>query len=93
MTDARLDRDERAKGTHETLHALPAPCRRWPTPEAVGEALGGGSVNGTLAKLIVLPEPAVIPTPAYMSDEEAATLPCGAAPFRVWGTSIQSGEP
>ena len=61
-----------------------------PTPEAVGEALGGGSVNGTLAELIVLPERAVIPTPAYMSDEEAATLPCAAV--TAWSAMFEVGR-
>ena len=48
------------------------------TPESTREALGGASTDGTLAELIALPERAVIPTPAYMTDEEAATLPCAA---------------
>ena len=48
------------------------------TPESTREALGGASTDGTLAELIVLPERAVVPTPAYMTDEEAATLPCAA---------------
>ena len=48
------------------------------TPESTGEALGGGSTDGTLAELIALPERAVVATPAYMTDEEAATLPCAA---------------
>ena len=60
------------------------------TPEAVGEALGGGSVNGTLAELIVLPEWAVIPTPAHMSDEEAATLPCAAV--TAWSAMFEVGR-
>ncbi|MDA1061694.1 MAG: NAD(P)-dependent alcohol dehydrogenase [Chloroflexi bacterium] len=48
------------------------------TPESTREALGGASTNGTLAELIALPERAVVHTPAYMTDEEAATLPCAA---------------
>ena len=48
------------------------------TPERTGEALGGGSVNGTLAELVALRERAVVPTPSHLTDEEAATLPCAA---------------
>jgi NADPH:quinone reductase-like Zn-dependent oxidoreductase len=48
------------------------------TPESTREALGGGTTNGTLAELIALPERAVVATPAYMTDDEAATLPCAA---------------
>ena len=48
------------------------------TPSNTREALGGGSTDGTLAELIALPESAVVATPAHMTDEEAATLPCAA---------------
>jgi NADPH:quinone reductase-like Zn-dependent oxidoreductase len=56
--------------------------RSWPdgevTPEYIREALGGGEVDGMLAEQVVLPAGAVVRLPAYMSDEEAATLPCAA---------------
>ncbi|MFA7248413.1 MAG: NAD(P)-dependent alcohol dehydrogenase [Dehalococcoidia bacterium] len=48
------------------------------TPEYVGAALGGGTVDGMLAQLVALPERAVVATPAHLTDEEAATLPCAA---------------
>jgi len=48
------------------------------TPEYVAEALGGGTRDGMLAELVALPERAVVATPAHLSDEEAATLPCAA---------------
>ena len=60
------------------------------TPEAVGEALGGGSVDGTLAELIALPERAVVPTPSYMTDEEAATLPCAAV--TAWSAMFEAAR-
>lgn len=48
------------------------------TPEYIREALGGGTTDGMLAQLVALPERAVVATPAHLSDEEAATLPCAA---------------
>lgn len=48
------------------------------TPANTRRALGGAGADGTLAELIALPERAVVATPAHMSDEEAATLPCAA---------------
>ncbi len=58
-------------------------------PEYTAEALGGGTRDGMLAQLVALPERAVVATPAYLSDEEAATLPCAAltawhAIFQPW---------
>lgn len=54
----------------------------WPdgdvAPEYIRDALGGGSVNGMLAEQVVLPVSAIVPLPAYMTFEEAATLPCAA---------------
>ena len=44
----------------------------------IRESLGGGRTNGMLAELVVLPERAVIATPAHLTDDEAATLPCAA---------------
>jgi len=48
------------------------------TAENTRRAMGGGAVNGMLAELVVLPERALVATPAHMTDEEAATLPCAA---------------
>lgn len=47
------------------------------SPAAMASALGGAR-QGVLAEEVVLPEAGVIPTPAHLSDEEAATLPCAA---------------
>ena len=38
----------------------------------------GGSLDGLLTEYAVLPEEALVPIPAHLSCEEAATLPCAA---------------
>lgn len=38
----------------------------------------GGDTNGVLAHYVVLGQEGVVPVPAHLSDEEAATLPCAA---------------
>ena len=54
----------------------------WPDgavkPEYIREALGGGAVDGMLAELVVLPAAGVVRLPAYLTYDEAATLPCAA---------------
>ena len=54
----------------------------WPDgeirPEYIRAALGGGSVDGMLAERVVLPADAVVRVPDYLTDAEAATLPCAA---------------
>ena len=47
-------------------------------PEYISAALGGGTVDGMLAEQVVLPAEAVVQLPAYITYEEAATLPCAA---------------
>ncbi|MDL2337998.1 MAG: NAD(P)-dependent alcohol dehydrogenase [Pseudomonadota bacterium] len=47
------------------------------TPKHFDNALGG-SVPGVLAEYRAYPEEALVATPAHLSDEEAATLPCAA---------------
>lgn len=44
---------------------------------AMASALGGAR-QGVLAEEVILPERGVIPTPAHLTDAEAATLPCAA---------------
>ncbi|MCC7365684.1 MAG: NAD(P)-dependent alcohol dehydrogenase [Dehalococcoidia bacterium] len=48
-----------------------------PTEAYVRDAFGGG-IDGMLAELVALPAEAVVPLPAYMTYDEAATLPCAA---------------
>ncbi len=38
----------------------------------------GGPIDGMLAERVVLNETGVVPVPAHLTDEEAATLPCAA---------------
>lgn len=51
-------------------------------------ALGGGP-DGLLAEYAVLPAEGVVPVPAHLSDEEAATLPCAAV--TAWNALVTSG--
>jgi NADPH:quinone reductase-like Zn-dependent oxidoreductase len=41
-------------------------------------ALGGNAADGVLAEFVVLPEEALVASPAHLSFVEAATLPCAA---------------
>jgi NADPH:quinone reductase-like Zn-dependent oxidoreductase len=59
------------------------------TDEAAKSALGG-AVDGVLAESVLLPEDGVIPIPAHLSDEEAATLPCAA--LTAWHALITEGQ-
>ena len=43
-----------------------------------------------LAEQVVLPAEAVVPLPAYMSDDEAATLPCAA--LTAWNAMFEQGR-
>ncbi len=66
-----------------------------PPTEAAGRSALGGAVDGMLAELVALPEAGVVPTPAHLSDEEAATLPCAAV--TAWnalfeGSPLRSGQ-
>jgi NADPH:quinone reductase-like Zn-dependent oxidoreductase len=46
----------------------------------------GGPVDGTMADLVCLPEYGVVKAPAYLSDVEAATLPCAA--LTAWSALV-----
>lgn len=66
-----------------------------PTPEKLKGSLGGTSRNGMLQQFITLGEDEVVKIPAYLSDEEGATLPC--AGLVAWHAlmehnKIQKGE-
>ena len=66
--------------------------QRWetgPTPaDAMRHALGE-SIDGVFATHRVLPENGVIRTPDYLTDEEAATLPC--AGLTAWDALVAVG--
>jgi len=49
----------------------------------------GGPLDGTLAEQMVLSEEGVVPVPAHLTDEEAATLPCAAV--TAWNALVTEG--
>jgi NADPH:quinone reductase-like Zn-dependent oxidoreductase len=59
-----------------------------PDEEKGRSALGGGG-DGLLAELAVLPEQGLLPIPAHLSFEEAATLPCAAV--TAWNALVENG--
>jgi NADPH:quinone reductase-like Zn-dependent oxidoreductase len=46
----------------------------------------GGPIDGAMADYMCLPEAGVVKLPAYLSDEEAATLPCAA--LTAWSALV-----
>jgi len=46
----------------------------------------GGPIDGTMAELMCLPEAGVVKTPAHLSDEEAAAIPC--AGLTAWSAIV-----
>jgi NADPH:quinone reductase-like Zn-dependent oxidoreductase len=49
----------------------------------------GGALDGVLAETSLLPEHGVLPVPAHLTFEEAATLPCAA--LTAWNALVSSG--
>lgn len=49
----------------------------------------GGTAEGMLAEYRVLPQHGLVATPAHLSDEEAATLPCAA--LTAWQSMVEHG--
>ena len=60
-----------------------------PTRERVRSTLGG-PLDGTLAELAVFDQEGLVRTPAHLSDEEAATLPCAAV--TAWSALVTEGR-
>jgi len=60
-----------------------------PTPERLLRVLGE-SMDGCLADFVRLPESGVVRTPDYLSDVEAATLPCAA--LTAWRALVVEGK-
>lgn len=58
------------------------PC----TPEAMADALGG-PVDGVLAEEVILRADGVVPIPAHLDFEAAATLPCAA--LTAWNAMVE----
>ena len=61
-----------------------------PIPDGAMTAALGGGVDGTLAEEMVLHEDGLLPIPAHMSFEEAATLPCAA--LTAWQALVPVGN-
>ena len=71
----------------------PTYFQRWtagePNLERLTQSLGG-PIDGTMAKFMCLPEAGVVKVPDYLSDIEAATLPCAA--LTAWSALLTSGQ-
>lgn len=59
-----------------------------PSKEKLAGTLGG-PLDGMLAELVVLDQNGVVPIPAHLSYEEAATLPCAAV--TAWNALVEQG--
>ncbi len=60
-----------------------------PDPERVRNTLGG-PCDGVLAEYMVLEEAGVVHVPDYLTDEQAATLPCAA--LTAWSALVTYGS-
>ncbi len=61
-----------------------------PTVEGLSSALGAGRHDGCLRAEMVLNQESVVATPGYLSDKEAATLPCAA--LTAWRGIVEEGN-
>ncbi len=59
------------------------------TREKIAGALGGGG-DGVLAEELVLPESGIVPAPAHLDDDQAATLTC--AGVTAWNALFIAGS-
>jgi len=70
-------------------HACPCFQQGWiagePDLDRITKTMGG-PVDGTMADLVCLPEYGIVKAPAYLSDIEAATLPCAA--LTAWSAFV-----
>ncbi len=65
----------------------------WQSGEVTREKLAttrGGPLPGVLAESIVVPADSVVRVPSYLSDVEAATLPCAA--LTAWSALVEQGH-
>lgn len=60
-----------------------------PTPERFASALGG-PLDGVMADLVCLSAEGVVKLPDYLTDAEAATLPCAAV--TAWSAVVTHGQ-
>jgi NADPH:quinone reductase-like Zn-dependent oxidoreductase len=61
-----------------------------PDPAKVQKSTLGGPLDGMLTEYAILHEEGVVIPPAYLTDEEAATLPCAA--LTAWSALIAQGD-
>ncbi len=61
-----------------------------PSQPTTGKSALGGAIDGVFATERILPEAGLIRVPGYMSDEEAATLPCAA--LTAWNGLVEKGH-
>ncbi len=68
-------------------------CQKWrsgaPDQNKLRNTLGG-PLDGTLTEYMVLPQGGVVKVPEYLSDVEAATLPCTA--LTAWSALVTQGN-
>jgi NADPH:quinone reductase-like Zn-dependent oxidoreductase len=57
---------------------------------ATGKSALGGPIDGVFTTARLFPEHGLIATPGYLTDEEAATLPCAA--LTAWNALIEKGH-
>jgi NADPH:quinone reductase-like Zn-dependent oxidoreductase len=72
---------------------IPSFFQGWSAGEptrAKGATALGGPLDGTLAEEMVAREEGLVPAPAYLSDEAAATLPCAA--LTAWNALVGHGK-
>jgi NADPH:quinone reductase-like Zn-dependent oxidoreductase len=71
----------------------PTYFQRWtggePNLERLTQSLGG-PIDGTMADFMCLPEEGVVKVPAYLSDTEAASLPCAA--LTAWSALVTNSN-
>lgn len=87
-----LEVGEGVAGVKPGDRVMPIFAQRWlagePTREKLSSTLGGPH-DGTLAERMVLHESGLVPVPAFLSHEEAATLPCAAV--TAWSALVEQG--
>ena len=62
-----------------------------PLSEAAARTALGGGLDGMLAEQVILAEGGIVPVPAHLSFEEAATLPCAA--LTAWNALTTDHDP
>src|SRR5581483_5798899 len=68
-------------------------CQRWIDGEisdAKARPALGGDVDGMLAEYVALDQDGVVHVPDFLTDEEAATLPCAAV--TAWNSLVEQGK-